>query len=66
MLAKAVDIVATLALGDVFHCVTEQLKADVCTAQKDKLLESLCAKLLHGKFYTWTQSADVNVTRSFC
>ena len=65
VLAKAVDIVATLAVGDVFHCDPEQLKADVCTAQKNKLLECLCAKPLHGRFYTWTQLADVNVARSF-
>ena len=33
----------------------------VCTAQR-KLLESLCAELLHGKFY---QSPDFNIFNNF-
>ena len=64
-LAKAADVVTTLALDDVLNCDTEQLKTDVCTAQRKKSLESLCAKSLHGKFYTWEKSSDINAARSF-
>ena len=29
------------------------------------MVRSLCAKPLHGKFYTWTHSSDVNAAKSF-
>ena len=66
LITRAGDISTSLALDNISDCNAELLKTVVCAAQRKKLLESLCAKPLHGKFYTWTQSADIDTSRNFC
>ena len=65
LLAVAGDVATSLGLDGMLNCTAEQLKTEVCAAQKKKLLESLCFKPLHGKFYKWAQSSDINSVRSF-
>jgi len=40
-------------------------KTNVIAAQRKRLLDVLVAKPLHGKFFTWLQSSNVNALRSF-
>ena len=54
LITRARDISTSLALDNIYDCNAEQLKTAVCAAQRKKLLELLCAKPFHGKFYTWT------------
>ena len=61
LLSKATDLALTLALDGILSYDAAQLKVVVCAAHKKQLLESLCAKPLHGKFYAWTQSSTINV-----
>ena len=42
-----------------------KLRVAVCSAQQRQLLDCLCVKLLHGKFFSWIHSADVSIARSF-
>ena len=55
ILAMVDDIASSLVLSDVLSCEVGQWKTAVIAAQRNKLLEVLCAKPLHGKFFTWIQ-----------
>lgn len=42
-----------------------QLKAAICAAQQKKLIDFFFAKPLHGIFFNWIHSLDMNVDWSF-
>jgi len=64
-LCKADDVASSLFLNDILSYEVGQLKTNVIAAQRKRLLDVLVAKPLHGKFFTWLQSSDVNALRSF-
>jgi len=65
VLSMADDVASSLALGDVLSFSSGQLKIAVATSQREKLLDILYAKPLHGKFFTWVHSSAINPARSF-
>jgi len=65
ILVKANEVAASLSIDEILTYDAVDLKDVVCSKQKKKLLESLSVKPLHGKFYSWFQSSNVDVARSF-
>ena len=63
--SMADDVASSLALCDVLNFSLDQLRTAVVTSQRKKLLDTLYAKPLHGKFFTWVHSSVINTARSF-
>ena len=65
LLSRATAFASDLGLDDISNLSSGQLKSTVCSAQREKLITTLCAKPLHGKFFNYIRSDNVHATRSF-
>jgi len=66
VVARANTFLASLSLQLELASVTSsELKNTVCDLQQKSHYDHLCGKPLHGKFYSWCISADVDTSRSF-
>ena len=64
-MSRAALLVSSLGLDDMLSYSCGQLKAAIFAAQQKKLLDCLSAKPLHGKFFNWIRSVDMNIDWSF-
>ena len=65
VISRASVLATSLSLDDILCYSQSQLKSSVCDAQQEKMLDGLCAKPLHSKFYNWTCFANVSMERNF-
>jgi len=65
IVSRAVSLVSSLGLNDILSHSCGQLKAAICAAPQKKLLDCLCAKSLHRKFFNWICSLDMDIDWSF-
>ena len=66
VVARADCFLACLSLSLNLDSVTSsELKTAVCSKQQKSHRDHLCSKPLHGKFYSWCSSIDVDMARSF-
>ena len=65
LISRADEIVAALAVDNPLGFTPSKLREALCAAQRERLLNQLCAKPLHGKFIDWASSDLVNTAQSF-
>ena len=65
IMSRAALLVSSLGLDDMLSYSCGQLTAAIIAAQQKKLLDCLSAKPLHGKFFNWIRSVDINIDWSF-
>ena len=65
LICRADGIITDLPVGNLLEYTSGQLRKVLCVAQRDRLLNYLCAKPLHGKFINWAHSDAVNTVQNF-